>query len=75
MIEERYAMRVLKAGAACYLTREIADDELITALRKVAAGGKYVSPTLAERLADEIDVGIDPPRTSGCRIVSTRSCA
>jgi len=59
--EERYAMRVLKAGAAGYLTKESAADELITALRKVAAGGKYVSPTLAERLADEIGVGIDQP--------------
>ena len=59
--EERYALRVLKAGAAGYLTKESAADELITALRKVAAGGKYVSPTLAERLADEIGVGIDQP--------------
>jgi DNA-binding NarL/FixJ family response regulator len=59
--EERYALRVLKAGAAGYLTKESAADELIIALRKVAAGGKYVSPTLAERLADEIGVGIDQP--------------
>ena len=59
--EERYALRVLKAGAAGYLTKESAPDELITALRKVAAGGKYVSPTLAERLADEIGTGIDKP--------------
>jgi DNA-binding NarL/FixJ family response regulator len=59
--EERYALRVLKAGAAGYLTKESAADELITALRKVAAGGRYVSPTLAERLADEIGVGIDQP--------------
>ena len=47
---ERYALRVLKAGAAGYLTKESAPDDLMTALRKVAAGGKYVSPTLAERL-------------------------
>ena len=59
--EERYALRVLKAGAAGYLTKESAADELITALRKVAAGGRYVSPTLAERMADEIGVGIDQP--------------
>jgi DNA-binding NarL/FixJ family response regulator len=56
--EERYALRVLKAGAAGYLTKESAADELIIALRKVAAGGKYVSPTLAERLADEIGTEI-----------------
>jgi DNA-binding NarL/FixJ family response regulator len=59
--EERYALRVLKAGAAGYLTKESAADELIIALRKVAAGGKYVSPTLAERLADQIGTGIDKP--------------
>jgi DNA-binding NarL/FixJ family response regulator len=59
--EERYALRVLKAGAAGYLTKESAADELITALRKVAAGGRYVSPTLAERLADEIGIGVGQP--------------
>ena len=59
--EERYALRVMKSGAAGYLTKESAPDELIIALRKVAAGGKYVSPTLAERLADEINTGVDKP--------------
>jgi two-component system invasion response regulator UvrY len=59
--EERYALRVLKAGAAGYLTKESAPDELITALRKVAAGGKYVSAALAERLADQIGTSIDKP--------------
>ena len=59
--EERYALRVLKAGAAGYLTKESAPDELITAVRKVAAGGKYVSPSLAERLADEIGSKTDKP--------------
>lgn len=57
--EERYALRVLKAGAAGYLTKESAADELISALRKVAAGGRYISPTLAERLADEIGTETD----------------
>ncbi|HEV8645573.1 MAG TPA: response regulator transcription factor [Burkholderiales bacterium] len=57
--EERYALRVLKAGAAGYLTKESAAEELISALRKVAAGGRYVSPTLAERLADEIGTETD----------------
>ena len=59
--EERYALRVLKAGAAGYLTKESAPDELIAAVRKLAAGGKYVSPSLAERLADEIESGMDKP--------------
>lgn len=49
--EEQYAIRFLKAGAAGYLTKESASDELIHAIRRVAEGGKYVSRSLAERLA------------------------
>jgi two-component system, NarL family, invasion response regulator UvrY len=49
--EEQYAMRVLKAGASGYLTKESAPQELISAIRKVASGGRYVSPSLAEKLA------------------------
>jgi two-component system, NarL family, invasion response regulator UvrY len=49
--EDQYAIRVLKAGASGYLTKESAADELITAIRKVASGGRYVSASLAERLA------------------------
>ena len=49
--EEQYAIRALKTGAAGYLTKESAPEELITAIRKVACGGKYVSAALAERLA------------------------
>ena len=48
--EEQYAIRALKTGAAGYLTKESAPEELITAIRKVACGGKYVSAALAERL-------------------------
>lgn len=44
--EEQYTVRVLKAGAAGYLTKESAPEQLITAIRKVASGGKYVSPAL-----------------------------
>jgi two-component system, NarL family, invasion response regulator UvrY len=47
-------MRVLKAGASGYLTKDSASDELVKAVRKVASGGKYVSPFLAEKLAFEI---------------------
>jgi DNA-binding NarL/FixJ family response regulator len=46
---------VLKAGASGYLNKESAPEELVTAIHKVVRGGKYVSPTLAERLAYEID--------------------
>jgi DNA-binding NarL/FixJ family response regulator len=49
--EEHYALRVLRAGAAGYLTKAHATDELIVAIRKAAQGGVYVSPTLAEKLA------------------------
>lgn len=49
--EDQYAARVLKAGAAGYLTKETAPDELIKAVRKALEGGKYISATLAEQLA------------------------
>jgi len=49
--EEQYAVRVLQAGASGYMTKETAPDELTAAIKKVAGGGKYVSPTLAEKLA------------------------
>jgi len=52
--EDQFAMRVLRAGASGYLTKDSAPDELVKAVRKVARGGKYVSPLLAEKLADEI---------------------
>jgi len=52
--EDQYAMRVLKAGASGYLTKESAADELVKAIRKVVSGGRYVSPLLAEKLAFEI---------------------
>jgi DNA-binding NarL/FixJ family response regulator len=46
-----HATRVLKAGGAGYLNKESAAQELTTAIRKVASGGKYLSPALSERLA------------------------
>jgi two-component system, NarL family, invasion response regulator UvrY len=49
--EEQYAVRTLKAGASGYLTKESAPEELIAAIRKVCSGGKYVSSSLAEKLA------------------------
>jgi two-component system invasion response regulator UvrY len=53
--EEQFAVRLLRSGAAGYLNKESAPEELVKAIRKVVAGGKYVSPTLAEKLAFEID--------------------
>jgi len=53
--EEHYAVRVLKAGAAGYLTKESAPDELILAIRRVASGRKFVSSFLAEKLAFDLE--------------------
>ena len=52
--EEQYAMRVLKEGAAGYLTKESVPSDLIRAIRKAAQGGKYVSDALAVQLADRL---------------------
>ncbi len=49
--EEQYAIRVLKAGAAGYLTKNSVPEELLDAVRRVAAGGRYLTTSLAERLA------------------------
>ncbi len=52
--EEQYAVRALKAGAAGYLTKESASDQLVAAIRKVAGGGAFISVSVAERLALEL---------------------
>lgn len=59
--EEHYAIRVLRGGAAGYLTKSSAPDELISAIRKVAAGRKYISSSLAERLTYELDRDAERP--------------
>jgi DNA-binding NarL/FixJ family response regulator len=56
--EEQYATRVLKAGASGYLTKDSAPSQLVDAVRKALAGGHYVSPTLAERLAQHLAVDV-----------------
>lgn len=53
--EDQYAVRVLRAGAAGYLTKESAPAKLVQAIRKVVRGGKYVSPALAEKLVCDLD--------------------
>jgi two-component system, NarL family, invasion response regulator UvrY len=53
--EEQYGVIVLKAGAAGYLTKECAPDQLIAAIRKVLGGGKYISSALAEKLAFDLE--------------------
>lgn len=54
--EEHYAVRALKAGASGYLTKESAPEELLAAIRKAGAGGKYISQALAEKLAFDLDL-------------------
>jgi two-component system invasion response regulator UvrY len=49
--EEQYAVRTLKAGAAGYLSKESVPDELIAAIRKIAERGRYITQSLAEKLA------------------------
>lgn len=62
--EDQYALRALKAGAAGYMTKESAPEELVKAVCKVAEGGRYVSPSLAERLVLELEQpGSDLPHT------------
>lgn len=53
--EDQYAVRVLRAGAAGYLTKEAAERDLVQALRRVAAGGRYLTPALAEALLAHFD--------------------
>ncbi len=52
--EDQYAVRALRAGAAGYLTKETAAEQVVAAVRKVASGGLYVSAGVAERLAAEL---------------------
>lgn len=55
--EEQYAVRSLKAGASGYLNKQGAPSELVTAIRQVANGKKYISPQLAEELAEGLSQG------------------
>jgi DNA-binding NarL/FixJ family response regulator len=59
--EEQYAVQALKEGASGYLTKKSAADELLTALRKVSSGGKYVSSSLAEKLAIALEKDVEKP--------------
>lgn len=52
--EEQYAIRALKAGASGYLTKQSAPELLVTAIRQVASGKKYLSPAVAQQLAEAI---------------------
>jgi len=53
--EEQYAVRVIRAGASGYMTKDSAPDELVAAIQRISQGRKYVSPSLAERLALDLE--------------------
>ena len=59
--EDQFAVRMLKTGAAGYLTKESAGEELVGAIQKVVAGGRYISPSLAERMASYLDMDVQKP--------------
>lgn len=60
--EEQYALRALKSGASGYLTKDAAPDELVKAVQKILLGKKYISQSIAEKLANTFsaDAGINP---------------
>jgi two-component system, NarL family, invasion response regulator UvrY len=59
--DEQYARRAFKAGAAGYITKNSPREELIKAVDKVIEGGRYVNPATAERLALDLEKGVDYP--------------
>ena len=56
--EDQFAVRVLKTGAAGYMTKESAPEELVGAIKRVLAGGRYISPSLAEKMASYLAVDV-----------------
>jgi len=80
--EEHFAIRAIKAGASGYVTKNEAPAELVRAIRRILAGKKYVSPALAEVLANTIESGVESPLHEAlsdreyhvmCRIASGKS--
>lgn len=59
--EDQYAVRVVRSGAAGYLTKRSSAEELVRAIRKVCTGGRFVSESLAERLAKAVGDDLDHP--------------
>jgi two-component system invasion response regulator UvrY len=55
--EDQFALRAIRAGASGYLTKDSAPDQLVTAIRRVVDGGRYLSPWLSDRLAREVAAG------------------
>lgn len=60
--EDQYAVRCLRAGAAAYINKDSAPEELAIAIKKILSGGRYVSASLAETLIANLDEPTDKPR-------------
>ena len=67
--EDQYAQHALHLGASGYLTKDRATEELVIAIRKIIAGGRYITQSLAEILADEIG---DDAEKAPCEFLSSR---
>jgi two-component system invasion response regulator UvrY len=65
--QEQYAMRALKLGASGYLTKDTASEELLQAVTKVSAGGKYISQSLAENIALYLEKDSERQKHQACR--------
>jgi DNA-binding NarL/FixJ family response regulator len=63
--EDQFAVRALKAGAAGYVSKNLSPEHLVTAIHEVMRGGRYVSPSLAQRLAAAVADGADRPPHEG----------
>lgn len=59
--EDQLALRMLKAGAAGYLSKDSAPSDLVQAIRKILAGGKFVSASVAELLASNLEAALEGP--------------
>jgi DNA-binding NarL/FixJ family response regulator len=59
--EDQYAVRCFRAGAAAYINKESAPEELAMAAKKILSGGRYVSASLAEKLVANLDESVDKP--------------
>jgi len=59
--EDHYGTRFLKAGASGYLGKASASDQLVDAIRKVANGGKYISPALTDKLVSDLNKNTEKP--------------
>jgi two-component system, NarL family, invasion response regulator UvrY len=58
--EDQWALRALRAGASGYLTKDHSPEQLVDAIHRVARGGKYISESLAGKLAGLVDLGTRP---------------